>query len=358
MTKKSKYDKDATLSRGGLPKKARTKVAGASNEVTMKNIEKKELLVQLRARGVPYSKIEKELHVTKNTLIKWARELREDIETQQAKEIEHLREVYWAEKLRRFDLLIERLNRLHEEERRRDLKDIQTAKIIGLELQASDELKKEFRSLPIQISHTAFGTSLKGPEIADDETATPTGLDDEAPITGPFAAFAKGDINEIVRAILDEQTVLKDALFQIVNDSASESVKVAAIKSIDSISGRMLALLQSTGVIITASNERQIDEVLAGWAARDSRELMYECLQTNPGIDHLSSEAFRAMHEGDRETAEKLFSEFDDRVEEWKRKKVREEILEVKSALANETELNVRRQTSGTKQLIHSSFSD
>jgi hypothetical protein len=85
---------------------------------------------------------------------------------------------------------------------------------------------------------------------------------------------------------------------------------------------------------------------------------MFECVRSNPDIDHLSSEAFRALHEGDRETAEKLFSEFDARVAEWKRKEMREEILEVKSALANETELNVRRQTSGTKQLIHSSFSD
>jgi len=45
----------------------------------MKKVEQKERLVRLRARGMPYSAIEKELGVTKKTLLAWERELREDI---------------------------------------------------------------------------------------------------------------------------------------------------------------------------------------------------------------------------------------------------------------------------------------
>lgn len=137
-----------------------------------------------------------------------------------------------------------------------------------------------------------------------------------------------------MRAILAEQTALKGALFEIANDATSESVQVAAIKSIDAISGRMLALIQSTGVIATLSDERQIEEVLEGWAVRDRRELMCECMRADQGTAHLGTLAFRAFHEGAIESAEKLFSEFDNHIHEWARKKMREEISELRRAPA------------------------
>ena len=103
----------------------------------MNKLEKKERFVRLRAQGMPYSEIEKELGHTKKTLIKWERELREDIKKERAAEIEHIRSVYWVEKRERIDHLRERRKRLHEEERRGDLSEISMAKLIALESQTS-----------------------------------------------------------------------------------------------------------------------------------------------------------------------------------------------------------------------------
>ena len=64
----------------------------------MNKLEKKERFVRLRALGVPYSEIEKELGHTTKTPIAWDRELREDIKKERAAEIEHIRSVYWGEK--------------------------------------------------------------------------------------------------------------------------------------------------------------------------------------------------------------------------------------------------------------------
>ena len=71
----------------------------------MNKLEKKERFIRLRALGVPYSEIEKELGITKKTLIEWERKLREDIRKERAVEIEHIRSVYWAEKRERIDFL-------------------------------------------------------------------------------------------------------------------------------------------------------------------------------------------------------------------------------------------------------------
>src|SRR5450759_1619361 len=117
----------------------------------MNKLEKKERFIRLRAQGVPYSEIEKELGITKKTLIEWGRELREDIKKERAAEIEHIRSVYWVEKRERIDHLRERRKRLHEEERRRDLSEIPTAKLLELDSQTSEELKKEIHSLPVKL---------------------------------------------------------------------------------------------------------------------------------------------------------------------------------------------------------------
>lgn len=296
----------------------------------MNKVEKKERFVRLRALGKPYSEIEKELGVTKKTLLAWERELREDIKKEQAVEIEHLRAVYWEDKRGRIDLLRERQKRLHDEERTRDLSDIPTAKLMALEVQTSEQLKKEIRGLPIQLSHGALSDFLPACEAADDAVTSPEGLYDGQPATGTLATLAQGDIRDMVNAILIEQTALKEALFEIANDAPSESVQVAAIKTIDSISGRMLALIQSTGAIATLSDERKIDEVLAEWAARDSRELMDECVHADSVAAHLADEAIRAFQSGDLETEERLFSELDKRVHQWSIKRMRDTILQVR----------------------------
>jgi len=296
----------------------------------MNKLEKKERFIRLRAQGVPYNEIEKELGITKKTLIEWERKLREDIKKERAAEIEHIRSVYWAEKRERIDFLRERQKRLHEEEKKRDLSEIPTAKLLGLESQTSEQLKKEMQSLPVQFPRGALSNSPTACETADDTMILPERLVNGQPATGPLATLAQGDIRDMAHAIIAEQADLKEALYEIANNATSESVQVAAIKTIDAISGRMLALIQSTGVIPTLSDERQIDEVLAGWAARDSRELTDECIRADNKAAHLADEAMKAFQSGDLETQERLFSEFDERKHQYAIERMRDAILEVR----------------------------
>jgi hypothetical protein len=297
----------------------------------MNKLEKKERFIRLRAQGVPYSEIEKELGTTKKTLIKWERELLEDIKEEQAAEIEHIRSVYWAEKRERIDFLMERQKRLHEEEQKRDLSEIPTAKLLGLESQTSEQLKKEMQSLPVQFPRRALSNSPKACETADDTMISPERLVDGQPATGPLATLAQGDIHDMARAIIAEQADLKEALYEIANNATSETMQVAAIKTIDAISGRMLALAQSTGVIATLSDERQIEKVLAEWAARDSRELLSECVRDDIGAQQLATEALNATHFGDLESAERLFSELDERVHQYSIERMRDDIAQFSS---------------------------
>ena len=294
----------------------------------MNKLEKKERFIRLRALGVPYSEIEKELGITKKTLIEWERKLREDIRKERAVEIEHIRSVYWAEKRERIDFLRERQKRLHEEERKRDLSEIEMAKIMALESQTSKELKKEIQSLPVQFPRGALSNSPTACETADDTMISPERLVDGQPATGPLATLAQGDVRDMAHAIIAEQADLKEALYEIANNATSETVQVAAIKTIDAISGRTLALAQSTGVIATLSDERQIDEVVAGWAARDRRELMYDCAREDIGAQQLATKAMNAYQSGDRETAERLFSELDERVHQYSIERMRDDIAQ------------------------------
>ena len=186
------------------------------------------------------------------------------------------------------------------------------------------------RSLPVQLSHGAFSEPLTALESIDSAATTPAGLDEGQGASGHLEAFAHEDIRDMVNVILAEQTVLKGALFEIANDATSESVQVAAIKSIEAMNGRTLTLLQSTRVLPTASDERQIDEVVAGWAAHDRCELMYECLQADKHAAHLITKAFEADHFGDLETAKKLFAEAEGRVHPWAKKKMHEELVELR----------------------------
>jgi transposase len=297
----------------------------------MKKLDRTERFIRLRAQGVPYREIEKELGVTKKTLIKWDRELREDIKKERAAEIEHIRSVYWGEKRGRIDLLRERLKRFHEEERKRDLSDIETAKLMALEFQTSEQLKKEIRGLPIQFLHGALSDSAPACETTDDAMTSSEGLDDGQAAAGPLATIARGDIRDLVDAILAEQAGLKGALYEIANDAASESVQVAAIKAIEAISGRMLTLVQSTGVLATLSDERQIEKVLEEWAARDSRELKYECIQEDVGAHHLLIKVANAIRSGDLEAAERLNSELNERKHQYARERMHDDIEQLSS---------------------------
>ena len=307
----------------------------------MKSVEEKEQFVQLRAQGLSFDKIAEKLGINKKTLISWEPERREEIAKERAKEIEHLKETYWAEKMGRIEFLAERQKRLQEEERRRDLSDVPTAKLMQLQLQTSEQHKKEIRSLPIQVGHGALGPSLPANASEAVKCVTSTGSSDEGSASDSVAAYGHDDAYTLARALLAEQTSLKTKLFEIAGDTESDSARIAAIKAIDDISRRMLEMLPSLGLATTILEERQISAAVEQCNGLDRREVMFELVRNDPAAHQLVTQMMNALHDGDLETAERLGAEINTQVSALASKKMREDILALKSRFLEETGVQV-----------------
>jgi len=106
-------------------------------------IEKKEKFVELRARGLSFSKISGEIGISKPTLINWSKELEIEIQNMRAIEWEALREKYQLTKEKRLLLFSESLDKIRKEISKRDLSDIPTEKLYYLHLKLLDKVKSE-----------------------------------------------------------------------------------------------------------------------------------------------------------------------------------------------------------------------
>ena len=106
--------------------------------------EKKSQFVQLRAKGLSYAKIAKELKVSKSTLSSWNQELQEEIAQARAMELEALQEEYYLLKEGRIKLLGEQLKAIQEEIGSRDLSKVSTDRLMELQLKYFGELKGEY----------------------------------------------------------------------------------------------------------------------------------------------------------------------------------------------------------------------
>jgi transposase len=115
----------------------------------MKDQKTREQFVELRARGLSFDKISKELGVSKQTLIDWSRGLQEEIGNLKAIELEALQEKYFLTKEKRIELFGEKLRAIKEELDKRDLKDVATDKLIELLLKYHRILKEE--SIPLEL---------------------------------------------------------------------------------------------------------------------------------------------------------------------------------------------------------------
>jgi transposase len=106
--------------------------------------QKKSQFVQLRAKGLSYAKIAKELRVSTSTLTNWNQELQEEIAQAKAMELEALQEEYFILKEGRIRLLGDQLKAIQEEIRGRDLSKVSTERLMDLQLRYFGELKTEY----------------------------------------------------------------------------------------------------------------------------------------------------------------------------------------------------------------------
>ena len=126
--------------------------------------EQKSRFILLRAKGLSYAKIAKELRVSTSTLTNWNQELLEEIAQAKSIELEALQEEYFMLKEGRLKLLGGQLKTIQEEISGRDLSKVSTEKLMEFQLRYFGELKTEYVATA---AGNKTGTKLDSKEIAE-----------------------------------------------------------------------------------------------------------------------------------------------------------------------------------------------
>ncbi len=126
--------------------------------------EQKSRFILLRAKGLSYAKIAKELKVSTSTLTNWNQELLEEIAQAKSVELEALQEEYFMLKEGRIKLLGGQLKTIQEEISGRDLSKVSTERLMDLQLRYFGELKTEYVATA---PGNKTGTKLDSKEIAE-----------------------------------------------------------------------------------------------------------------------------------------------------------------------------------------------
>ena len=98
----------------------------------METVKTKEKFIELRAKGYSYDKIATQLKKSKQALIDWNNEYKEEIANCKALELEALQEKFFLLKEHRIRAFGETLQKIKKELDKRDLKDISTDKLLDL----------------------------------------------------------------------------------------------------------------------------------------------------------------------------------------------------------------------------------
>jgi len=156
--------------------------------------EQKRQFVVLRAKGYSYARIARELGVSKGTLTAWNTELEAEIAKVRAMELEALQEEFFLLKEGRIRLIGEQLKAIQAEIGRRDLSQVNTDKLLELQLRYFGELKGEYVETG---QRTKTEPKLNSSEIAEE-------------LQGVLARFRAGEIDEPQAKL--EQAVLQSML--------------------------------------------------------------------------------------------------------------------------------------------------
>ena len=100
--------------------------------------------IELRARGLSYARIAKELKVAKGTLAAWSQELSEEIASLKAVQLEELYEKYYLVRAGRIELIGSQMKKLVRELQKRDFAEMSTEKLLDLVLRYFETLKAEY----------------------------------------------------------------------------------------------------------------------------------------------------------------------------------------------------------------------
>jgi transposase len=124
----------------------------------MKDQETKNKFVDLRAKGLSFDKISKQLNVSKPVLIDWSRELRLEVANAKSLELDLLQEKYALSAKNRLELHGQMLEKLKNEIGKRDITDLGTDKLYEMTLKVSAAIEREI--LPVQFQKEETQTFL------------------------------------------------------------------------------------------------------------------------------------------------------------------------------------------------------
>ncbi len=110
----------------------------------MEALNIKSKFIELRAGGLSFDKIAKELNKSKQTLIDWSKEFKEEIANCKAMELELLQEKFFLSTQKRIEKFGGILKRLGEELSNRNLSDVPTEKLLDLYLKYDTKAKEEY----------------------------------------------------------------------------------------------------------------------------------------------------------------------------------------------------------------------
>jgi transcriptional regulator with XRE-family HTH domain len=156
--------------------------------------QQKAKFIHLRAKGLSYAKIAKELKVSKSTLTNWNQELHTEIAQAKAMELEALQEEYFILKEGRIRLLGGQLKTIQEAISGRDLSKVSTERLMDLQLRYFGELKTEYVATP---TGDRIGTKLNSKDIAEQ-------------LQSVLERYKAGQIDEVQAR--QEQTILQSML--------------------------------------------------------------------------------------------------------------------------------------------------
>ncbi|MBP9762363.1 hypothetical protein KBD34_01980 [Patescibacteria group bacterium] len=125
----------------------------------MKDSACKAQFMELRAQGMSFSHISKEINVSKPTLIEWSHELAEPIQNLRAIHEESLRERYRVTKEHELATLSRQLEAVEKELGQRTLADVPTDKLYGILFRLIGEARGELKPLTLQRTHHGFDLS-------------------------------------------------------------------------------------------------------------------------------------------------------------------------------------------------------
>lgn len=113
----------------------------------MKNIQVKEKFIQLRAQGLSFERISKEIGISKPTLIKWNRECSDAVANLLFFNIESMLEQYRLLKGFRIEALAQVFKKSLEELVKRNFENIPTEELISLMFTLEAKLKTELSGI-------------------------------------------------------------------------------------------------------------------------------------------------------------------------------------------------------------------